>query len=91
MSLVLRSPIRSSLQVLLSLLSSLFDVFLKLLGLRKNGPPITLEDPNTKYPLRLIDKEVSLEQHTAVTGLMSQAPDLTSHHSGRAADSINMS
>ncbi|XP_078273229.1 NADH-cytochrome b5 reductase 3-like [Rhinoraja longicauda] len=44
--------------VLLSLLSSLLDVFLKLLGLRKTGPPIVLEDPNTKYPLRLIDKEI---------------------------------
>ncbi|GCC34855.1 hypothetical protein chiPu_0013332 [Chiloscyllium punctatum] len=27
-------------------------------GLKVKGPPITLEDPNTKYPLRLIDKEV---------------------------------
>ncbi|XP_069760590.1 NADH-cytochrome b5 reductase 3-like [Narcine bancroftii] len=43
---------------LISFLKSLIDVFLKLLGLKKTGPPVTLEDPNTKYPLRLIDKEV---------------------------------
>ncbi|XP_072915906.1 NADH-cytochrome b5 reductase 3-like isoform X2 [Hemitrygon akajei] len=43
---------------LFSFLKSLVNVFLKLLGLKKTGPPITLEDPNTKYALRLIDKEV---------------------------------
>ncbi|XP_056604030.1 NADH-cytochrome b5 reductase 3 [Triplophysa dalaica] len=33
------------------------DFFLKLLG-RKNRPALTLEDPNVKYPLRLVDKEI---------------------------------
>ncbi|XP_078423828.1 NADH-cytochrome b5 reductase 3 [Cetorhinus maximus] len=41
-----------------SFLRSLFDLILKLLRLKVKSPPITLEDPNIKYPLRLIDKEV---------------------------------
>ncbi|XP_072123462.1 NADH-cytochrome b5 reductase 3-like [Mobula birostris] len=43
---------------LVSFLKSLVNIFLKILGLKKTGPPITLEDPNVKYALRLIDKEV---------------------------------
>ncbi|XP_060695681.1 NADH-cytochrome b5 reductase 3-like [Hemiscyllium ocellatum] len=41
-----------------SILRSLLDFILNLFQLKVKGPPITLEDPNTKYPLRLIDKEV---------------------------------
>ncbi|XP_007893601.1 NADH-cytochrome b5 reductase 3 [Callorhinchus milii] len=44
--------------VLKSLLSGVIDFLLKLFNLKASGPPITLEDPNLKYPLRLIDKEI---------------------------------
>ncbi|XP_067855310.1 NADH-cytochrome b5 reductase 3-like isoform X2 [Heptranchias perlo] len=44
--------------VLGSLLRSVIDFFLKIFQLKIKGPPITLEDPNTKYPLKLIDKEI---------------------------------
>ncbi|XP_067855309.1 NADH-cytochrome b5 reductase 3-like isoform X1 [Heptranchias perlo] len=45
-------------KVLGSLLRSVIDFFLKIFQLKIKGPPITLEDPNTKYPLKLIDKEI---------------------------------
>ncbi|XP_041072213.1 NADH-cytochrome b5 reductase 3-like [Carcharodon carcharias] len=41
-----------------SFLRSLVDFILNLLRLKVKSPPITLEDPNIKYPLRLIDREV---------------------------------
>uniref|UniRef100_UPI00398F4B27 NADH-cytochrome b5 reductase 3-like isoform X2 n=1 Tax=Pristiophorus japonicus TaxID=55135 RepID=UPI00398F4B27 len=45
-------------EILCSFLRSLIDFILSLLQLKSKGPPIALEDPNTKYPLRLIDKEI---------------------------------
>ncbi|XP_072340975.1 NADH-cytochrome b5 reductase 3-like [Scyliorhinus torazame] len=41
-----------------SFLRSLVDLILKLFQFKVKGPPITLEDPNTKYLLKLIDKEI---------------------------------
>lgn len=39
-------------------IQSFVDCLLRLLGIKKRSPAITLEDPNVKYPLRLVDKEI---------------------------------
>lgn len=38
---------------------NIIAIIMRLLGFKRR-PAITLEDPNEKYPLRLIDKEVSV-------------------------------
>ncbi|XP_073725215.1 NADH-cytochrome b5 reductase 3 [Misgurnus anguillicaudatus] len=39
-------------------IQSFVDCLLRLFGIKKRKPAITLEDPNVKYPLRLVDKEI---------------------------------
>lgn len=39
--------------------ASFFLLFYKAKGSKKMRDPVTLQDPNLKYPLRLIDREVS--------------------------------
>ncbi|XP_005990886.1 NADH-cytochrome b5 reductase 3 [Latimeria chalumnae] len=39
-------------------LLAIVDIILRLLHLKESAPPITLGDPNIKYPLKLIDKEI---------------------------------
>lgn len=54
----------------------LYSLLMKLF--QRSTPAITLENPDIKYPLRLIDKEVTVGPHVAGRGHRAWAPRGTS-------------
>lgn len=54
----------------------LYSLLMKLF--QRSTPAITLENPDIKYPLRLIDKEVTVRPHVAGRGHRAWAPRGTS-------------